>query len=395
MGKERLKNLDYVIFIPYIIMSVIGVVMVYSASANIALQNGGSPLSYLIKQLIYMVVGLGIILFMIRMNINFLRKPIVLKFLLGLFVFGLLWLLVFGKTINGAAGWIHLGPINIQPAEFVKFFLIIWLANAVASGQPEMTLSVRSWLDQMKWPLFWSLALISLIFKQPDSGGAAINFAIVFILINCSGFSWKRALSIIYGCAAGAFLIFELVLVPMAKSDSFSNSYRLQRIVAFTNPFGHAQGTGQQVVNSYYAISNGGLFGVGLGNSVQKTGYLPEPNTDFIMSILTEELGAIAAFLVLALLTVIILRTIQIGVRSNDPYQSLICYGVATYMSIQTFFNMGGVLGVLPITGVTFPFISYGGSSILTLAMCLGLVLNISSRQWIERRALKLARKAH
>ncbi len=395
MGKERLKNLDYVIFIPYIIMSVIGVVMVYSASANVALQNGGSPLSYLIKQLIYMVVGLGIILFMIRMNINFLRKPIVLKFLLGLFVFGLLWLLVFGKTINGAAGWIHLGPINIQPAEFVKFFLIIWLANAVASGQPEMTLSVRSWLDQMKWPLFWSLALIALIFKQPDSGGAAINFAIVFILINCSGFSWKRALSIIYGCAAGAFLIFELVLVPMAKSDSFSNSYRLQRIVAFTNPFGHAQGTGQQVVNSYYAISNGGLFGVGLGNSVQKTGYLPEPNTDFIMSILTEELGAIAAFLVLALLTVIILRTIQIGVRSNDPYQSLICYGVATYMSIQTFFNMGGVLGVLPITGVTFPFISYGGSSILTLAMCLGLVLNISSRQRIERRALKLARKAH
>jgi cell division protein FtsW len=395
MGKERLKNLDYVIFIPYIIMSVIGVVMVYSASANIALQNGGSPLSYLIKQLIYMVVGLGIILFMIRMNINFLRKPIVLKFLLGLFVFGLLWLLVFGKTINGAAGWIHLGPINIQPAEFVKFFLIIWLANAVASGQPEMTLSVRSWWDQMKWPLFWSLALIALIFKQPDSGGAAINFAIVFILINCSGFSWKRALSIIYGCAAGAFLIFELVLVPMAKSDSFSNSYRLQRIVAFTNPFGHAQGTGQQVVNSYYAISNGGLFGVGLGNSVQKTGYLPEPNTDFIMSILTEELGAIAAFLVLALLTVIILRTIQIGVRSNDPYQSLICYGVATYMSIQTFFNMGGVLGVLPITGVTFPFISYGGSSILTLAMCLGLVLNISSRQRIERRALKLARKAH
>ncbi len=135
-------------------MSVIGVVMVYSASANIALQNGGSPLSYLIKQLIYMVVGLGIILFMIRMNINFFKKANCFKVPSWTIVFGLLWLLVFGKTINGAAGWIHLGPINIQPAEFVKFFLIIWLANAVASGQPEMTLSVRSWLDQMKWPLF-------------------------------------------------------------------------------------------------------------------------------------------------------------------------------------------------------------------------------------------------
>ncbi len=111
------------------------------------------------------------------------------------------------------------------------------------------------------------------------------------------------------------------------------------------------------------------------------------------MSILTEELGAIAAFLVLALLAVIILRTVQIGVRSNNTYQSLVCYGVATYMSIQTFFNMGGVLGVLPITGVTFPFISYGGSSILTLSFCLGLVLNISSRQRMQRRALKVARK--
>lgn len=393
MGKERLKNLDYVIFIPYIIMLIVGVVMVYSASANIAIQNGGNPLSYLIKQLIFVILSVGIVFFMMRMNIKYLRIQGFLKILLALFVVVLVCLLAFGKTINGAAGWIHLGPVNIQPAEFVKFFLIIWLADAIDRGQPEITLSVRNWWDQMKRPLFWTVVLIALILKQPDSGGAAINLAIAFILFNCSGFSWKHALSIIYGCAAGAVLIFEMVLVPMAKSDSFSHSYQLQRIVAFTNPFGHAQGTGQQVVNSYYAISNGGLFGVGLGNSVQKTGYLPEPNTDFIMSILTEELGAIAAFIVLALLTIIILRTVQIGVRSNDTYQSLICYGVATYMSIQTFFNMGGVLGVLPITGVTFPFISYGGSSILTLSLCLGLVLNISSSQRIQRRAMKVARK--
>jgi cell division protein FtsW len=180
-----------------------------------------------------------------------------------------------------------------------------------------------------------------------------------------------------------------LFLVPLSKTDLFSNSYQLQRIIAFTNPFGHATGAGQQLVNSYYAISNGGLFGVGLGNSVQKTGYLPEPNTDFIMAILTEELGAIGAICVMALLTFIIARIVLIGVRSTHPYHSLICYGVATYMTIQTLFNMGGVLGVLPITGVTFPFISYGGSSILTLSFCLGLVLNISGRQHQERHALQ------
>lgn len=393
MGKARLKNLDYVIFIPYIIMSIIGVVMVYSASANIALQNGGSPLSYLIKQLIFVILSIVIVAVMTAMNIKYLRKQRFLKFLLYVFILVLIGLLVVGKTINGAAGWIHLGPVNIQPAEFVKFFLIIWLADVIDKGQPEITLSFRSWWDQMKWPLFFTAVLIGLILKQPDSGGAAINLSIAFILFNCSGYSWKRALTVIYGCVVAALLAFEFILVPMAKSDAFSDSYQLQRIVAFTNPFGHAQGTGQQVVNSYYAISNGGLFGVGLGNSVQKTGYLPEPNTDFIMSILTEELGAITAFLVLALLTIIILRTVQIGVRSNSTYQSLVCYGVATYMSIQTFFNMGGVLGVLPITGVTFPFISYGGSSILTLSFCLGLVLNISSRQRMARSSLKVARK--
>lgn len=392
MGKARLKNLDYVIFIPYIVMSIIGVVMVYSASANISLQNGGSPLSYLIKQLFFVVLSVIIVGVMTAMNIKYLRKPKFLKFLLYALIVVLIGLLLVGKTINGAAGWIHLGPINIQPAEFVKFFLIIWLADTIDKAQPEITLSFRDWWNHMKWPLFFTAVLIALILKQPDSGGAAINLAIAFILFNCSGFSWKRALAIIYGCMVAAVLAFEFILVPMAKSDSFSHSYQLQRIVAFTNPFGHAHGTGQQVVNSYYAISNGGLFGVGLGNSVQKTGYLPEPNTDFIMSILTEELGAITAVIVLALLTVIILRTVQIGVRSNDTYQSLVCYGVATYMSIQTFFNMGGVLGVLPITGVTFPFISYGGSSILTLSFCLGLVLNISSRQRMERKALIAAR---
>lgn len=393
MGKERLKNLDYVIFIPYIIMSIVGVVMVYSASANIAIQNGGNPLSYLIKQLIFVILSLGIVFFMMRMNIKYLRIQGFLKILLALFVVVLISLLAFGKTINGAAGWIPLGPVNIQPAEFVKFFLIIWLADAIDRGQPEIALSVRDWWDQMKKQLFWSGVLIILILLQPDSGGAVINLGIAFILFNCSGFSWKRALMIIYGCVAVALLAFEFILVPLAKSGAFSKYYGLQRILAFTNPFGHAQGSGQQVVNSYYAISNGGLFGVGLGNSVQKTGYLPEPNTDFIMSILTEELGAIAAFIVLALLTIIILRTVQIGVRSNDTYQSLVCYGVATYMTIQTFFNMGGVLGVLPITGVTFPFISYGGSSILALSFCLGLVLNISSQQRIQRRALRIARK--
>lgn len=385
---NRLRNIDYLIFIPYLIMSTIGVIMVYSASANIGVQNGGSPFGYLIKQLIFTGIGFVIVCMMTALNINKLRdKTLLLGFEIALFVI-LCYLLLVGETINGAAGWIRLGPLSIQPAEFVKFFLIIRLANVIDQKQDIISLSSQNWWHEL-WPtMVRTTILLLLIFMQPDAGGAAINFAIAFIILMTSGISWKKGLAGIFGCIALIAAIIKFVLVPLSK---VSDSYQLQRIIAFTNPFGHATGAGQQLVNSYYAISNGGLFGVGLGNSIQKTGYLPEPNTDFIMAILTEELGAVAAVCVLAMLALIVTRIVLIGVRSNDTYQSLICYGTATYLTIQALFNMGGVLGILPITGVTFPFISYGGSSILTLSLCLGLVLNISGRQKQARHELKMA----
>lgn len=386
---SRFKNLDYFLFIPYIIMSVIGIIMVYSASANIGIQNGGSPLSYFKKQLFYVILSVIIVVLMSRFKLSKLRNKQFLSSLEIIFFVVLVGLLAFGATINGAAGWIRVGPFSLQPAEFVKFFLIIRLANIIDAKQDIITRSAADWWGQL-WPTMVRCGiLIILIFAQPDAGGAAINFAIVFVIFMTSGISWKKAVSFLFGGVVLVYAAINFILVPMSKSSMFSNSYQLQRIIAFTNPFGHATGAGQQLVNSYYAISNGGLFGVGLGNSVQKTGYLPEPNTDFIMSILTEELGAIGAICVMALLTFIIARTVLIGIRSNSTYQSLICYGVATYLTIQTLFNMGGVLGALPITGVTFPFISYGGSSILTLSLCLGLVLNVSNRQREARRALQ------
>ncbi|EHO54008.1 FtsW/RodA/SpoVE family cell cycle protein [Lentilactobacillus kisonensis] len=388
---SRFKSIDYFIFIPYLIMSVIGIIMVYSASANIGIQNGGSPSSYFRKQFFFVILSIIIVLLMSRFKITKLRNKRFLSYLEIIFFLVLAGLLVVGTTINGAAGWIRIGSLSIQPAEFVKFFIIIRLANIIDYKQDIITQSSADWWHEL-WPTVVRTGiLIILIFAQPDAGGAAINFAIAFVIFMTSGISWKKALAFLGGGVVFVIAAIQFVLVPLSKTSLFSGSYQLQRIIAFTNPFGHATGAGQQLVNSYYAISNGGLFGVGLGNSVQKTGYLPEPNTDFIMSILTEELGAVGAICVMALLTFIIARTVLIGIRSNNTYQSLVCYGVATYMTIQTLFNMGGVLGVLPITGVTFPFISYGGSSILTLSFCLGLVLNISGRQKRARQTLQTA----
>ncbi len=376
---RKLKYLDYWLFVPYLILSLFGIVMVYSASADIGSQNGGSPGSYLVKQLLYVILGLAIYTFMVLMNLNKLRDKKILKYASVIAIGSLLFLLIIGKTINGAAGWIRLGPISIQPAEFVKFYLIIWLAHVIDRRQD--AIAIEGWWAVMLRPVLISAAMISLIFIQPDLGGATINASIVFVMLLSSGFNWKRAITYFLG----ALLVVMGVIFPLAvkiSEMSFAkNIYQLQRVVAFVNPFEHSQGVGQQLVNSYYALSNGGILGVGWGNSIQKTGYLPEPNTDFIMAILAEELGLITALGVITLLFLIITRTVLVGIRSNSAYHTLICYGAATYLTVQTLFNLGGVLGLLPITGVTFPFISYGGSSTWTLALVMGVVMNISARQ--------------
>ena len=386
---KRLKKIDYFIVVPYLIMSIIGIIMVYSASANIGTQNGGSPTSYLVKQSIFVVLSLVIVSFMMMINLNKLRNPRLLKGIEIAFYVGLIYLLAFGQSINGAAGWINLGPVNLQPAEFLKFFLIIRLANFIDLKQDELDDPNESWWQIMRPTLIRIGLLLLLVLAQPDSGGFAINFMIVSIILLASGIPWRRAVTILGGFIAAILLTLAFVIEPLSQMDFAKSSYRIQRFVAFLDPFGHATGTGQQLVNSYYAISNGGLFGVGLGNSIQKTGYLPEPNTDFIMAILSEELGVLTVIFLLLLLTVIVCRCVLLGIRSNNTFQSLVCYGVATYLTVQSLFNIGGVIGALPITGVTFPFISYGGSSILTLSLCIGVILNISDKQRVERQKSK------
>lgn len=377
---RKLKYLDYWIMVPYLILSVLGIVMVYSASADIGSQNGGSPFGYLVKQTLFVVFGLLLLGVMVALNLKKLRSMELQAAVFGLFVAAMLGLLLFGQTINGAAGWFRVGPISIQPAEFVKFFLIIYVAHAVAGRQEELEAGY-GW-----WSVFWqpiavSAALILLVLAQPDLGGAAISATIVGVMLLASGFNYKRAAVYFTGALAAIICIGLPLLDKLSQMGFAKDSYKLKRIVAFMNPFEHSQGVGQQLVNSYYALSNGGILGVGWGNSIQKTGYLPEPNTDFIMAILAEELGLVTAVAVLVLLYVIIIRIVYIGKNCTTAYYGLICYGAAAYLAVQSFFNIGGVLGLVPITGVTFPFISYGGSSTLTLALVLGVVLNISARQ--------------
>ncbi|WP_461243994.1 FtsW/RodA/SpoVE family cell cycle protein [Secundilactobacillus muriivasis] len=377
---KRLRKLDYLIIVPYLMLCAIGIVMVYSASANVAIQNGSSPTAYLIKQVMWVIVGMGLTGFVTAMNFQKWQTKVVIIGGFGVFLLFFIYLLAKGKTVNGAAGWISFGPINLQPAEFVKFYLIILVAHALASPKRESELLGGHWWWTMRGPLIISAILTGLVFIQPDMGSASIITAIIYMMCLASGISVKRGWKIIGATFAGIVFVAFPIALKLSESG-IVKSYKLARLVAFVDPFGHAKDTGQQLVNSYYALSNGGLFGVGLGNSIQKRGYLPEPNTDFIMAITGEELGLFAVIGILLLLGLIVWRTIKIGMHADNVFDTLVCYGVATYYAVQASINVGGVVGFLPITGVTFPFISYGGSSMLSLTLCLGLVLNVSARE--------------
>ena len=375
---------DYYLMVPYLVLCMIGIVMVYSASSAIEMQNGGTPTSYLIKQTIYVIMGICCLLFGANYPLKHYRTPLFLRDSTLAMIGMLLFVLVLSHAVNGAKGWINLGVINIQPVEICKIYFILYLSDRMARVRARNDHFISS--GGGPW-LVVALCLL-LIVLQPDIGGMAINVMIVAVLFLACDFRWSFGISILLIIPIMCYL-----LVEKAVESGLIHGYRMARFVAFLNPFGNASGSGSQLVNSYYAISNGGVFGSGLGNSVQKMGYLPEPNTDFIMSITSEELGLVGVSVILILLMIIICRMIQIGVRSNSMYEMLLCYGSATFILIEAFFNIGGVLGLLPITGVTFPFISYGGSSMLILSFTVGIIINISIQQNKQRALRRGARQ--
>lgn len=375
---------DYYLMVPYLVLCMIGIVMVYSASSAIEMQNGGTPTSYLIKQTIYVIMGICCLLFGANYPLKHYRTPLFLRDSTLAMIGMLLFVLVLSHAVNGAKGWINLGVINIQPVEICKIYFILYLSDRMARVRARNDHFISS--GGGPW-LVVALCLL-LIVLQPDIGGMAINVMIVAVLFLACDFRWSFGISILLIIPIMCYL-----LVEKAVESGLIHGYRMARFVAFLNPFGNASGSGSQLVNSYYAISNGGVFGSGLGNSVQKMGYLPEPNTDFIMSITSEELGLVGVSVILILLMIIICRMIQIGVRSNSMYEMLLCYGSATFILIEAFFNIGGVLGLLPITGVTFPFISYGGSSMLILSFTVGIIMNISIQQNKQRALRRGARQ--
>ncbi|HEP1794752.1 TPA: FtsW/RodA/SpoVE family cell cycle protein [Streptococcus suis] len=396
MKIDKRQLLNYSILIPYLILSVIGLVMVYSTTSANQIINGGNPFRTVINQAGFWGVSLLAIYIIYRMKLSFLRKKTVIYSVILVEVFLLAISRLF-PPVNGAHGWIPL-PVagTLQPAEYLKLIIIWYLAHEFAKQQAEIrtydykALIKGSWIPRefTDWRVI-SILLLGLVATLPDLGNATIITLIMVVMISVSGIAYRWFSTAVLGIFAVSTLILGTIRIlgveAVAKIPLFG--YIARRFSAYFDPFGNATGSGLQLTHSYYAMSNGGWFGRGLGNSIEKKGYLPEAHTDFAFSIVIEELGFVGASLILGLLFFLIIRIIIVGVRARSPFNSMMALGIAGMLLIQTFVNIGGIAGIIPATGVTFPFVSQGGSSLLIISISIAFVLNIDANE--KRRSIE------
>jgi len=378
---KRLKYMDKWILIPYLIIAIFSIVMVYSASSYSALQDFGNAAHYLPRQALFVVLGIICATVTALFPLNKLNNKKFVMFSVAVTIIMLMYVLLFTDAVNGAKSWISTPLFNIQPAEIAKVSVIWYLAYILSKKQRALN---HSFFKAVVQPCLLVGFMVLLIFMQPDTGGAVILVTIAAVMILASG------IPPVYGLGVGTLGIGSIIgglylIRRFGEQLPFLEGYRLARFQAFWDPFALSESYGLQLVNSYYALSRGGLFGVGLGDSIQKTGYLPFPYTDFIVAIVGEELGLMGIIILLGLFTFLVARIYLTGIRSKNSFNSIVCIGIGTLFFIQGFLNIGGVVGIIPITGLTFPFLSYGGSSMVVMSIAIGLVLNVSIREKMGR----------
>jgi|SRR5579875_1316281 len=371
MVKKILKCYDYSIVIAIILLCAFGLVMVYSASMATAVQRYGVPSDFFYqKQKMWLLCFAIIFLFMAILPYKIMQSKKVLIVFVISSIISLLGLFVFGNIAGNAESWYKFGSIKIEPAEFVKLAVIIYLSAVYAKKQDYINQFNKGILP----PLIFLFFICALILMQPDLGTVIIIALIASTILLCSGLNLK---------ALGKLMVILLiVLIPIifaAKGFIFTEK-RMGRLEVLSNPFAakYVNGAGFQLANSFISIGSGGINGLGLGKSIQKLGYLPESHTDFIMAVIAEELGIWGVGFVIMTIAYIVLRGIYIGLQCKDPFGSLLAFGISGLIGIQAFINLAGVSGIIPLMGVPLPFISYGGSSLLTLAAATGILVNVS-----------------
>lgn len=361
MGKARSAP-DSIMLLATAALLGIGVVMVYSASAVLSYHEFGDWYYYVKRQLLFAV--LGVFAMIATMNIDYwVWKKFAKVGLIAGFVLLLLVLIPgIGVVRGGARSWLGISSFGIQPSEFMKICVILFLSKMLSDDQ----WNIKHFTKGLLPPLAVVGLAFGLIMLQPDLGTGVVLAGASLLVIFAAG----ARLSHLSGLGFIAVLGFVGLILAAP--------YRLQRITAFLDPWQDPLGAGYQAIQSLYAIGPGGLVGLGLGASRQKYSYLPEPQTDFIYSIIAEELGFIGGALVLVLFTLLVWRGLRTAITAPDTFGSLLAAGIVGMVAVQVIINIGVVIGMFPVTGITLPLISYGGSSLTLMLTSIGILLNIS-----------------
>jgi cell division protein FtsW len=357
---RKLKS-DKWLFTATLVLVCASLVMVYSASAVIAMDRFHKPTYFLFKQATFALVGLVLMPVLMKIDYRRYRGPAVIwtaMALIGIALAGVL----FGPRINGARRWFGIAGVGVQPSEFAKIVVIFFVAAILERRMDR--------IDDLRYSLFpIAIALggvVGLIMLQPDLGTALSIIVIVSTMIFAAGISYRYIFGLL------------LVSLPAASVVLMSASYRRRRMMVFLNPWQDPLNDGFQVIQSLIAVGTGGVFGRGLMAGVQKLFYLPYPETDFIYAVIGEELGLAGATVILACFCVIAWRGLRTAMRAPDRFGAFTALGLTTMVSAQAFFNISVVLGLLPTKGIPLPFVSFGGSSLLVSMIGMGILLNVS-----------------
>jgi cell division protein FtsW len=357
---RKLKS-DKLLFTATLVLVCASLVMVYSASAVIAMERFHKPTYFLFKQATFAFIGLLLMPILMKIDYRRYRQPAVIwtaLILIGIALVGVL----FGPRINGARRWFGIAGVGVQPSEFTKIVVIFFTAAILERRMDR--------IDDLRYalvPIAVILGVIvGLIMLEPDLGTALSILVIVCAMIFSAGISYRYIIGLL------------LVSLPAASIVLMSAGYRRRRMMVFLNPWQDPLGDGFQVVQSLIAVGTGGVFGRGLMAGVQKLFYLPYPETDFIYAVVGEELGLVGATVILACFCVIAWRGLRTAMRAPDRFGAFLALGLTTMVVVQAFFNISVVLGLLPTKGIPLPFVSFGGSSLLVSMIGMGILLNIS-----------------
>ncbi len=361
--KLKLKSGDFWLMLFTLMLVLFGLIMVFSASYYSSISQDGNPYGYLVRHGAWIVFGLVAMAFGALFDYRKYKKW-ALPILIVSVILLVLVLTPLGQTTNGATRWIKVGPVTLMPGEIAKIAAIIFVAWFLSEDASRIKSLKRGIL-----PLLGIIAVYgALIVKQPNLSTAITVCGIIIAMMLVAGLKWR------YVATAGGIGVVGILSIVIFMKDT----YWYNRLTSFTDPFQDALGDGYQAVQSLLALGSGGLFGVGLGKSVQKNLYLPEPQNDFILAIIGEELGYIGVLLLIALYCLFIWRGIHIALNAPDQFGLLLASGIVLMVAIQVILNIAVVTSSMPPTGINLPFISYGGNALLIFMFSAGVLLNIS-----------------